>query len=139
MEIEALITRAVLTLKGGDTVRAAASKMIERGVGSAVVVEGGKPTGIITDRDALKLVAQGADASQVKVRDFVPRRLVTVSPATPVLEAARIMREKNFRHLVVVDAEGNLVGVFSMRDLVVGLLQERAAAASAPVSVPDID
>lgn len=135
MDIEPLITRAVLTLKGGDTVKAAASKMIERGVGSAVVVEGGKPTGIITDREALKLVAQGLDGGQVKVRDFIPKRLVTVSPATPVLEAARIMREKNFRHLVVVDGQENLVGVFSMRDLVVGLLQERTAA----VGVPDSD
>lgn len=136
MEIEGLITRSVLTLKGGDTVKAAASKMMERGVGSAVVVEGGAPTGIITDRDALRLIAQGVDGSQVKVRDCIPKRLVTVSPTLEVLEAARLMREKNFRHLVVVDGQGSLVGVFSMRDLVVGLLQERTAAA---VSVPDTD
>lgn len=137
MEIEGLITRAVLTLKGGDTVKAAASKMMERGVGSAVVVEGGKPTGIITDRDALKLIAQGVDGSQTKVRDCIPKRLMTVSPATAVMDAAKIMREKNFRHLVVVDGQGGLVGVFSMRDLVVGLLQERAAASA--VSVPNAE
>ncbi len=46
-----------------------------------------------------------------------------------MIEAARTMREKGFRHLVVVDDEGALVGVFSMRDLVVGLLQERAVSA----------
>jgi CBS domain-containing protein len=137
MEIEGLITRAVLTLKGGDTVKVAATRMMERGVGSAVIVDSGKPMGIITDRDALRLIAQGVDGSQVKVRDCVPKRLMTVSPATPVIDAARIMREKNFRHLVVVDPEGGLVGVFSMRDLVVGLLQERASAT--PVSVSDTD
>lgn len=127
MEIEGLITRAVLTLKGGDTVKSAASKMMERGVGSAVVVEGGTPTGIITDRDSLRLIAQGVDGAQVKVRDVIPKRLVTVSPGLDVMEAARMMREKNFRHLVVVNGEGELVGVFSMRDLVVGLLKERTA------------
>ena len=42
------------------------------------------------------------------------------------MAAASLMREKNFRHLVVVDGGGYLVGVFSMRDLVVGLLRERA-------------
>ena len=129
MEIEGLITRAVLTLKGGDTVKTAATKMMERGVGSAVVVEGGKPTGIITDRETLRIVAQGVDGATVKVRDVIPKRLVTVSPGLDVQEAARMMREKNFRHLVVVDAQGKLVGVFSMRDLVVGLLQEMGALA----------
>ncbi len=136
MEIDGLITRAVLALKGGDTVKAAAAKMMERGVGSAVVVEGGKPTGIITDRDSLRLIAQGVDGAQVKVRDVIAKRLVTVSSALEVLEAARMMREKNFRHLVVVDGAGALVGVFSMRDLVVGLLQERSGAA---VGVSDTD
>jgi CBS domain-containing protein len=46
-------------------------------------------------------------------------------------EAARVMRDKGFRHLVVVDDAGELTGVFSMRDLVVGLLQERAEVAAA--------
>jgi len=48
-----------------------------------------------------------------------------------VREAAQIMRDRGFRHLVVVDDAGALVGVFSMRDLVVGLLQEIQASASA--------
>jgi CBS domain-containing protein len=130
MEIAPLITRAVLTLKSGDTMKAAATKMMERGVGSAVVVTDGKPSGIVTDRDALRVVAQGADGAQLKVRDCIAKKLMTVTPATEVLEAARIMREKNFRHLVVVDGDGALVGVFSMRDLVVGLLMERASAVS---------
>jgi len=41
------------------------------------------------------------------------------------------MRDKGFRHLVVVDDSGELAGVFSMRDLVVGLLQERAELSAA--------
>jgi CBS domain-containing protein len=39
------------------------------------------------------------------------------------------MRDKGFRHLVVVDDAGSLLGVFSMRDLVVGLLEDRSALA----------
>ncbi len=125
MEIGPLITRAVLTVEESDTVRDAAEWMMERGVGSAVVLSEGKPSGIITDRDTLRIVAQGADGTAITVGDCLTRKLVTATPDMKVLEAARIMREKGFRHLVVVDDAGALAGLFSMRDLVVGLLQER--------------
>jgi len=127
MEIGNLTTRAVLTVKATETFHDAAVKMMERGIGSAVVLSEGKPAGIITDRDALRALARGADTKTATVQEFVTGRLSTVLPGTEVIEAARIMREKSFRHLVVVDEAGTLVGVFSMRDLVVGLLQERAA------------
>lgn len=127
MEIAPLITRAVLTVEESDSIQDAAEWMMERGIGSAVVISDGKPSGIITDRDTLRIVAQGADGSAITVGDCLTRKLVTATPAMEVLEAARIMREKGFRHLVVVNQDGALEGLFSMRDLVVGLLQERNA------------
>lgn len=129
MEIGSLVTRAVLTIDEGDSLRDAATSMMERGVGSAVVIADGKPSGIITDRDSLKALAQGADGNFVKVRDCLTRKLTTATESMDVLEAARIMRDKGFRHLIVVDDVGSLVGVFSMRDLVVGLLQVISAPA----------
>ncbi len=129
MEIEPLVTRAALTVEEGDSLRDAAVWMMERGVGSAVVLTGGKPSGILTDRDALRVIARGVDPEAVTVGDSVMRSLRTVTPSLDLLEAARIMRDKGFRHLVVVDEQGDLFGVFSMRDLVVGLLQERAVSA----------
>ncbi len=126
MQIGSLITRAVLTVEKRDSLADAAMWMMERGVGSAVVVAEGKPVGLVTDRDALRAIAQEVDFNAVSVGDFVPRKLTRVTPDMDVTEAARIMREKGFRHLVVVDEDGSLVGVFSMRDLVVGLLQERS-------------
>lgn len=125
MEIASLITRAVLTVEKRDSLLDACVWMMERGVGSAVVLEDGKPTGVITDRDALRAIAQGLNAEEVTVGHFVGRKLTKSAPSLEVTEAARLMREKGFRHLVVVDDQDQLVGVFSMRDLVVGLLQER--------------
>ena len=125
MEIGSLITRAVLTVEKQDSLLDAAVWMMERGVGSAVVLTDGKPTGVITDRDALRAIAQGLNAEDVTVGQFVNRKMTQATPDVELIEAARLMREKGFRHLVVVDEGGDLVGVFSMRDLVVGLLQER--------------
>jgi CBS domain-containing protein len=135
MEIDSLITRAVLTVSESDSLRDTAVWMIERGVGSAVVLTDGKPSGIVTDRDALRAIARGKDASALTVGDLLPGKLTTVLPSLEVLEAARVMRNRGFRHLVVVDEAGDLAGVFSMRDLVVGLLTERdleRAPAAAP-------
>jgi CBS domain-containing protein len=131
MEIGPLVTRAVLTVEEGDSFHDAAIWMIERGIGSAVVLKDGRPTGIITDRDALRVIARGSDISKMSVGDCVTRGLKTVSPSLELNEAARVMRDKGFRHLVVVDDNDQLAGVFSMRDLVVGLLQERAEVAAA--------
>ena len=127
MEISQLITRAVLTVEADDSLCDAAVWMMERGVGSAVVMTDDRPVGLITDRDALRVIARGEDPSVVTAIGCTLKNLKTVSPSLDVLEAARIMREKGFRHLVVVDDDGSLAGVFSMRDLVVGLLQERSA------------
>ncbi|HEV2766394.1 MAG TPA: CBS domain-containing protein [Acidimicrobiales bacterium] len=124
MEIGPLVTRAVLTVEESDTLADAAVWMMERGVGSAVVIKDRKASGIITDRDSLRIIARGIDPAEVTVGEIVMRSLRTVSPSLDLLEAARFMREKGFRHLVVVDEQGELFGVFSMRDLVVGLLQE---------------
>lgn len=129
MEIASLVTRSVLTVEAGDLVRDAAIWMMERGVGSAVVMIEGRPAGLITDRDALRVIARGDDPGIVTAGDCILKSLKAVSPSLEVMEAARIMREQGFRHLVVVDEEGNLAGVFSMRDLVVGLLQERKTPA----------
>ena len=129
MEIEPLVSRAILTVDPTDSLREAAVWMMERGVGSAVVVTDGKPTGIVTDRDALRVIARGVDPESITVSDCIMKGLKTVPPSLDVHEAARVMREKGFRHLVVVDDQDRLVGVFSMRDLVVGLLQEQRTAA----------
>lgn len=127
MEIGPLTTRSVLTVEAGDSVRDAAVWMMERGVGSAVVMTDDKPIGLITDREALRVIARGEDPDVLTAGQCALKSLKTVGPDLDVVEAARVMREKGFRHLVVVDDEGQLAGVFSMRDLVVGLLQERSA------------
>jgi CBS domain-containing protein len=127
MEIGPFVTRSVLTVEEGESLRDAATSMIERGVGSAVVLTDGKPSGIVTDREALHAIAQGKDATSSTVAEFVKGKLATVVPSLDIFEAARVMRQKGFRHLVVVDDQGELMGVFSMRDLVVGLMEERAS------------
>lgn len=131
MEIAKFLTRSVLTVSGEDSLYDAAVAMMERGVGSAVVLTDGKPTGVISDRESLRAIAQERDPKAYTVNKFLTGRLVTVEPSLDIIEAGRVMREKGYRHLVVVDDKGSLMGVFSMRDLVVGLLDERRSLLTA--------
>jgi len=83
----------VRTVEEGDSFHDAAIWMIERGIGSAVVLKDGTPTGIITDRDALRVIARGSDIASMTVRDCVTRGLKTVSPSLDLQEAAKVCPE----------------------------------------------
>lgn len=111
-----LMTKELLTVEPSDTLGEAAQKMTERGVGSVVVSDYGRMIGILTERDVMKAVAGRVHSSEARVREWMTPDPVTVAPATPVEEAGRIMLEKGFRHLPVVDGE-RPVGIVSIRDL----------------------
>jgi CBS domain-containing protein len=111
-----LMTRDVLAVAPEDTLGEAATKMVERGVGSVVVSDFGRLIGILTERDMLRAMADRTHPSQARVREWMTSELITVSESTDASEGARIMLEHNFRHLPVVE-NGRPVGIVSIRDV----------------------
>jgi CBS domain-containing protein len=89
---------------------------VKANVGSAVVMQGTFLAGILTERDVLKAAASGTDLSASKVSGWMTPDPQSVSPDTPVEEAAQIMLMNGFRHLPVVDNH-TVCGVVSLRDL----------------------
>jgi CBS domain-containing protein len=116
MTLGELMTHDVLTVAPEDTLGEAAERMERRGVGSAVVSDFGRVIGILTERDLLRAVAGRTHSSQARVREWMTRDPVTASPATPTEEAARMMLERGFRHLPVLEGE-RAVGIVSIRDV----------------------
>jgi CBS domain-containing protein len=114
----------VVTVNPGDTARLAVLRMLEEGVGSVAVCDGGKLVGIFTERDVLALSGEGTDLDAVNVGDVMTREPITVDADVAVLDAARLMGEKRIRHLPVVQGE-HLLGMIGIRD-VLGSLVERA-------------
>jgi len=114
--IKNYIRRPPITIDRGATVEEAAALMAEKGVGSlAIVDEGGRPVGIITERDVVKAVARRALGARV-VEAGTTSNLLTASPEDDEYEVLKRMRERRVRHLLVVDKEGKLMGVLSIRD-----------------------
>ena len=105
-----------------ETVQVAIARMLEENVGSVVVSEDGRLVGIFTERDLLRLAGNGSDFVGLRVGEVMTRRPVTVPQDTDVLEAARIMSERQIRHLPILDGE-HLLGVVGIREVLRALVE----------------
>lgn len=120
MNVGELVQRSVVTVEPTDTLAEAARRMTGRNVGCAVVHTDEGP-GIITERDLIRAIAGGADFGTATVSEHMTSRAVAATPSWDLEAAARAMLDGGFRHLVVVDRDGE-VGVLSIRDLMAGML-----------------
>jgi CBS domain-containing protein len=128
MQVRDGMSKVVLTVNPGHTLRAAAGAMAERGVGAAVVIDPEQPgPGIVTERDILDSIGAGQDPDKEKVGDHLSANLTFASPEWSLEHAAEAMVRGKFRHLVVVDG-GDLIGILSMRDIVRCWVQEGATS-----------
>jgi len=113
-----VMNKSVLTVDPTSSIGEAAEKMIEAGVGAVVVMEDmARIVGIVTERDLMRAVAQRARAAEARVRQWMTESVVTIEPDTEIKDAARMMFQKNFRHLPVVNKDGRLMGIASLRRL----------------------
>lgn len=107
-----------LTTTPEESIQQAAELMHDHGAGSIVVIDAdGAVTGILTERDLLRLAATGSDASKERVADWMTTEPVTAAPDQPATRGLRMFDEHRFRHLPVCDDHDGLVGIVSMRDL----------------------
>ncbi|MBV9422262.1 MAG: CBS domain-containing protein [Solirubrobacterales bacterium] len=118
MQVREGMSEVVLTVGPGHSLRDAASAMVRRNVGAAVVLDPDAPgPGVITERDILLSVGAGEDPDTERVADHLTSNLTFASPDWSLERAASAMVRGRFRHLVVVEG-GGLVGILSMRDIV---------------------
>lgn len=99
------------------TVIDAVNVMNDHHVGSVLVIEGGFPVGIFSERDVLvRVVAAHRDPRQTLVRDVMTTRLYTASPDETLLDLMRLMTERRCRHVPVMEGE-TLLGLVSIGDV----------------------
>ena len=111
-----------ITVDRDVSVRNAAETMRDSGIGSIFVTRDGKIIGILTDTDLLRrLVAAGLDPKQTTVEQIMSAPILTIEENKTLLDANDLMAKEHIRHLGVSNTEGQLVGMISVRDLVVFL------------------
>ncbi len=102
-----------LTASAADAIQA----MIDRRMGAAAVVDNnGIVAGIFTERDVLrKVVLSGRDPHHIPVREVMTSPVVMATKGTSIAEALQVMVDHQKRHLPVVEENGKLLGMLSIR------------------------
>jgi CBS domain-containing protein len=128
MQVQEGMSKVVLTVGPGHSLKEAARLMTEKGVGAAVVVDPEQPgPGILTERDVLRSLGTGGDPASETVSDHLSSEITFAEPEWSLERAAESMVRGGFRHLVVIDG-GELTGVISMRDIVRCWVKEGAVS-----------
>lgn len=115
--ISALMSNQVLRVEPTVSARYALSLMARRAVSCVVVVEDGLPRGVFTERDVVRLIAEGIDLTTVPVGMVMSSSLVTASADTAPMAAISLMQNRAVRRLVVLDTAGRMAGVLTQTDL----------------------
>jgi CBS domain-containing protein len=112
-----VMARRFVTAEPEDTLGELAEHLAAADAGSALIVEFGRLTGILTSRDIVRAVAERVHPSEGRVREWMSADPATASPDLPIDDAARLMLEGGFHHLPVAE-EGRPVGVVGLRSVV---------------------
>lgn len=100
------------------SVMEASRMMAKRGIGAIMVLAKGKLVGIYTERDAVvRVLAQGLDPAKTQVAQVMTKKPDTIGADESVLVALDLMSKRKYRHLPVLDDDGKLYGIISIRDL----------------------
>ncbi len=127
-------TLGAITVPSDATVGAAIETMYLHRVGAVIVAEVGDethPVGIFTERDILRLYAEGHhDFATQTIGEHMTKQLVVGAPSNRLDDVLALMTERRFRHMPVLD-NGQLIGVISIGDLVKAKLARATADADA--------
>lgn len=96
-----------------------ATLMVTHGIGDAIVVEEGKPVGILTDRDLVtRVMAAGLNGTTLLARDIMSAPPVTVPRNEEVSTAIALMSHHGIRRLPIIDEAGKLVSILTLDDII---------------------
>ena len=126
------MSQVVLRVGPGHTLREAATKMTEHGIGAAIVEDEEWPVPrILTERDILKAIGTGRDPDVELVADHMSESVITAGPEWSMERAAMEMSRRKIRHLAIYE-NGELIGVLSMRDIMRVWVSDGATSSMTP-------
>lgn len=110
-----IVTTQVVTVTPDCAVETAVRRMVEQHVSCLLVLEGGRPVGILTERDVVRLAHEGI-APTMPLRGLMGAPVVTAAAGLDFRAGHQLLLRHGIRHLVVVDAADDLVGIVSESD-----------------------
>lgn len=120
----AVVMAPVVTIGESCALTDVLLRLARPGIFCVVIERQGRAVGILTERDAVRLLRQHSPVAQMTAGEVMGQPLHTIRPSASLLEAADAFRTFAIRHLVVVDDNGGAIGVISEHEIVNGLESE---------------
>jgi predicted transcriptional regulator len=118
MRVKEVMSTHLETVAPRTTIQECARRMDQAGVGAVQVWDEGKPVGLVTDRDiCCRAVGLGKGPMETTVGEIMTRRVTSCFDDDDCTEAARLMRSKGVRRLIVTNRKEVMVGILSVDDL----------------------
>jgi CBS domain-containing protein len=115
----------LVSVRKDQSVLDAIKVLAEQDIGAALVMEGERLVGIISERDyTRKVILKGRASESTRVEEIMTPKVICVSPRTGTRECMQVMTEKQIRHLPVVE-EGKAIGMVSIRDIVGDIIADQ--------------
>jgi CBS domain-containing protein len=121
MKVEGFCSAMDVVATSGEPLATVASRMRFNDVGCVPIIDNGTLSGILTERDLARAVADGVDPRTTVVGDYMSSSPIVVEADETLADATRVMVDGGIRHLPVLD-HGRMIGVMSMRDILAELL-----------------
>lgn len=121
VDLQQAVRRQPVVVSPDTTLARAAKTMEEHGVGALVVVDDGKATGIVTDRDITIRATARRYPPDARIDSVMSTDLLTLGPDDDVERAFALFEEHAIRRIPLVDPDGRLVGLVSADDLMMNV------------------
>lgn len=123
-------SRPVIAVESHSSVLDAMKIMSDKSISCVIALEHGEPVGILTERDIVFAANWLLGQPDLLINEVMNKPVLTASSDMTVVQAHRIFKQHNIRHLVVLDARLDMAGVFTQTDLVRSLSGEVFAGGS---------
>ncbi|MEM1990706.1 MAG: CBS domain-containing protein [Candidatus Bathyarchaeia archaeon] len=115
--VESVMRSPPVTVLFSDSVSLAIEKMISNNIGAIIVISGGNPVGIITERDIIEKVTRvGRDPNKIRAEEVMSSPLISIEADKTIRDALILMRDRKIRRLGVT-RRGRLIGIVTERRL----------------------
>jgi CBS domain-containing protein len=132
-----IMVRNVKTAEEIQNINAVAKVMSDNNIGSVVIVknvETGRVSGIITERDIVRLAGAIQISSsltfQILAQDIMSKPVITIKAESSILDAIESMKFNNIRRLPIVDREGRMVGIITDKDIFRAIINSQSLVTS---------
>lgn len=117
MTVQQVMTTDPIVMSSDSSASQAARIMSDRQIGTVVVMDHGRPFGMVTDRDiTLRVVAAGKDPSVTAIAEICSREIASVRPDQPIDDATKVMKSHDVKRILVM-ADDRVAGIISLGDL----------------------